>query len=347
MVKKGSAVEEDNSTLFDKLSKKHGTMFKKGSEIPLIERISTGIAGLDVLTGGGWPKGRLVEIAGMESMGKSAMMLQACKHEISLGYEPVFQDLERTLAKDHLDNLEVTNSYLIEANGLAENLVVAYPNYGEEAIDIALSAAEMGSRLIVIDSLPLMIPKTVTDKIEDDSEYNAPAMALAGMFNRLKGKLINGIENSSACLVFINQVRDKVNSTFGGVHTPGGHTIKHAFSIEIMITHAIKDNDKPGVIKSHLKTIKNKTHTALLTTEIPINKGVVQLGQSLVIEAVKVGLINKAGAWFKFKEDYAKELGVESVNVGNGEEKAGKFLDSNPELYARIYKDVLTKNGIL
>lgn len=344
---KKSSVEEEEDTLFEKLSKKYGNVFKKGSEIPLIERISTGIAGLDVLTGGGWPKGRLVEIAGKESMGKTAIMLQACKHEIAQGYKTVFEDLERTLAKDHLDNLEVTHNDLIEANRLAENLVVAYPNYGEEALDIALSAAAEGVRLIVIDSLPLMIPKTVADKIDDDSEYNAPAMAQAAMFNRLKGKLINGIELSQSCLVFINQVRDKQNSPMGGVQTPGGHTIKHAFSIEIMITHAVKDTSKDGIIKSHLKTAKNKTHTAYLTTEIPINKGVVQLGQSLVIEAVKVGLMQKAGSWMKFNETYANQLGVEKINVGQGEEKAGEFLDSNPELYDRIYKDVLTKNGIV
>jgi recombination protein RecA len=339
---------QDNLSLFEIMQKKHGDCaVVMGNNIPPIYRFSTGIAGLDVVTGGGWPKGRLVELAGKESMGKSAIMLMSCKHEVNQGYQAVYQDLEETLAKDHLINLESRNLQLFDGNNLGENLLVCKPVYGEDCVDVALTAANSGCRLIVTDSLPFMDPKAVVDKTQDDSNYNGPAMAQAAMFKRLKGKIVSGLTATDACWVLVNQVRDNIKSPHGGLDTPGGHTIKHLFSIEMMITQAIKENDKPGMIKSHLKVIKNKTFTPHLTTEIPIYKGVVQLGQSLVIEAVKVGLMQKAGSWMKFNEAYAGELGVEKINAGQGEEKAGEFLDSNPELYARIYKDVLTKNGIV
>jgi recombination protein RecA len=352
MATKKNVETEPASSLFDRLSKSHSSIIRKAGTIPLTERIPTGIAGLDVVTGGGWPKGRICEISGPESMGKSAIMLQSCRQEIQAGNEPLFIDLERTLTLNHIDNLEEhgklieSNQERLQAYGLSENLTVGYPVYGEETIDLVLKAVELGSTLLVVDSLPLMIPKSVAEKIDDDSTYTAPAMAIAGMFNRLAGKLIRGVELAGSCLVFINQVRDKVNSMHGGTHTPGGHSIHHAFSLRIELTHSIKDKDKPGLIRTHIKINKNKTHTPLLTTEIPILNGVVQLGRSLVFEAVRVGIIEKKGAWYKFSEEYRSLNKIEKENVGNGEEKAGEFLESNQELYSLVYKDVLQKNGI-
>ena len=353
MATKKTVETEPESSLFDRLSKSHSSIIRKAGAIPLTERIPTGIAGLDVVTGGGWPRGRVIEVFGPESMGKTAMMLQCCKQEIQAGNEPLFVDLERTLTLNHIDNQEKHSERIqkkeeaIKAYGLSENLTVGYPIYGEETIDLVLKAVELGSTLQVVDSLALMFPKKVLDEIENNSEYNHPAMAIAAMFNRLSGKLLRGVEIAGSCVVFINQIRDKVNSMHGGTHTPGGHAVHHLFSVRVELTHSIKDKDKPGLIRTHIKVAKNKTHTAWLTTEIPILNGVVQLGRSLVFEAVKVGIIEKKGAWYKFSQEYLTLNNIEKENVGNGEEKAGEFLEANQELYSLVYKDVLLKNWIV
>jgi recombination protein RecA len=362
MSKKSAKESESTSvgalTLYEKLKKRYGEGVKKGSQIPLIERFSTGIAGLDVITGGGWPIGRICEIAGKESTGKTAIMLQCCKTEIEVGQEPLFVDLEGTLAKQHLSSLggtvldlEETKDVLgveeiVEAIGLMNKLVIAYPSYGEEAIELALAGASEGARLTVIDSLPLMEPKVVMDKLQNDLGYKPPAMSISAMFNNLKSVIKTGLEAANATMVLINQVRDNVNSVYGGTHTPGGHAIKHLYSIQVQITHSTKDPDRPGVTRSHLKVEKNKTWTPYLTTEIPIVNGVVQLGQSLIFEAAKVSLVDKKGSWYKLNSEFAKEQALEVETIGQGEAGAGASLEEQKDLYKLLYKEVLKRNGI-
>lgn len=331
--------ESSSEGLLNLLKSKYAkSNFSTANSIQSLERFSSGVVGIDCLLGGGWPVGRVVELAGKESAGKSAISLKACISEIESGYMALYQDLEQTVTKEYLEYMGVKGE-------AARRFICNVPTYGEEAVDIGLAAAaDEGVRLIVTDSVPFMMPKTVLDKLEDDSAYNPSAMSQAAMFNRLKQNIVTGLTYSNSCWLFINQIRDNTNSIYGGVHSPGGHTLAHLYSIRMQITHTSLDADKPGLIKSHIKTTKNKTFTPGLNTEIPIYKGKVQVGQSLVIEGVKVGLVVKSGSWYSIENEFRERSGLELSKLGQGEEKAGKAVEEDLKAYGVLYQEIMKRH---
>jgi len=223
MKKKEEKTEESISIgLLDILKNKYAkSNFSTANSIQSLQRFRSGIAGIDCLLGGGWPVGRVVELAGKESAGKSAISIRACLHEVENKYTALYQDLEQTVTREYLEYMGVSGE-------VAERFICNVPTYGEEAVDIGLvAAADETVRLIVTDSVPFMMPKTVLDKLGDDSAYNPSAMSQAAMFNRLKQNIVSGLTYSNSCWLFINQIRDNTNSVYGGVHSPGGHTLAH------------------------------------------------------------------------------------------------------------------------
>lgn len=314
------------SELKELLQKQYkNSKFFSGEQVPPIRRLSTHICGLDIMLGGGLPLGRIMELYGAEHLGKTALSLAMCKGVEEQGLQYLLIDLETTVSREHL----------IKANLDPEKSLIVRPDCGEDAIDIALSAAQHGVSLIIIDSLPLLLPRSVEEKIEKDSESKDFA-AVAGLLNRVSLKMIKGIEQSNCCLLFINQVRDKINSPYGGINTPGGHTIKHLFSIRAHLTHAELDKENPGRIISHAKTVKNKTHTNSLNADFVIEQGVINRSESLLSSAINLGIIEKAGAWYKLNGE----------SIGQGSKKAAEYLESNSEIYESIYNRCLDKAGL-
>lgn len=324
------------SDLGEFLKKKYKEAAKTGHEIPRIQRISSGIFGIDHLLGGGLPLGRIGEIFGIESGGKSTISLMMCRAVQRQGYDTALIDLERTLDEDLFKKVGVD----------PDRFYHLWPQYGEEAIDMALDAAEGGAKLIIIDSLAMLSPKSSEEKIDKDSEAR-DFSGLAGMLNRLKSKITKTIEKTQATLVFINQIRDKVNSMHGGIQAPGGHARSHMCSYRLQITHATKDNAKPGIITTHLTAIKNKTATPGISTSLVIERGVVDTAASLIEGAVTAGVLEKSGSWIKYGPELVQELGVTNPNMAQGAVKAGKLLLENPALYKTIYYRSLLGNGII
>lgn len=250
------------------------------------------------------------------------------------GHPVVLLDLERTLDKD-----------IFERVGLdPNNFLQLRPNYGEEAIDMALDAAEGGAKLIIIDSVAMLDPKAAMDKIEKDSEAQSMA-ALPGMLNRLKGKINNCLIRNDACLLLINQIRDKMTG-YGGVQTPGGHAVKHLCSVRVQITHATKDSTKEGVITSHLLGVKNKTGTPGRSTSVIIEDGIVNTAASLVESSIEAGLLVKSGSWIKLSEPLMNELGLDKPNLAQGSVKTGELLKAQPELFRKLYYRTLQLHEI-
>jgi recombination protein RecA len=306
------------------LKKKYGknANFLTGTEIPPIERLSTGIAGLDLILGGGIPKGRMLEISGLEHLGKTAISLSICDHLITTGHEILYLDMERTVTKDQLISAGIT------PNGF----MICQPDYGEVAISIVVEAAEAGASFIVIDSLPMLVPKATEEKIEADCSSRDVA-GVASLLDRCKVMLTKSLEQSGCTLLFINQVRDKINSPYGGLNTPGGHAIKHLVSVRMQLTHAKVSTETPGTIITNMRVLKNKTYTNSLEAAFTIENGRVDRAESLVQAALSLGLIQRSGAWYKLGEQ----------SIGQGSQKAGAYLAQNPELYGRLYQEVLEK----
>lgn len=323
------------SDLSDYLKKKYKETVKTGDDFPPIKRISTGLLTLDTLLGGGLPLGRVGEIYGLESLGKTALSLAICKAAQQQDIEPLFIDLERTLDPEQSARIGINNDLFHRAS----------PCYGEEVVDLALDAAANGCKLIIVDSVPYMVPKSTEEKVEKDSEARSIG-AIAGLFTRVLGKVTKGIEASECSLIFLNQARDKMGP-YGGVQSPGGHAKSHLMSWRLHLTHATLDPNREGVITTHLKGIKNKTAAAGLTGELTIEKGIVNAAASLVEGSVKAGLLEKAGSWIKFSPELVEELGLEKANLAQGAVKAGAELVANPELYKMLYYRSLVANGAI
>jgi recombination protein RecA len=307
------------------LKKKYGknANFLTGTEIPPIERLSTGIAGLDLILGGGIPKGRMIEISGLEHLGKTAISMSICDHLIRTGHDTLYMDMERTVTQDQL----------ISAGIDPNKFLICQPDHGEAALSIAVDAAESGVSLTVIDSLPMLMPKATEEKIDADCSARDVA-GIASLLDRVRVMLVKSLEHSGGSLLFTNQVRDKINSPYGGLNTPGGHTIKHLYSVRMQLTYAKVSTETPGTIISTMRVLKNKTYTNSLEASFTIENGRVDRAESLVQAAVSLGLIQKSGGgWHKLGEQ----------SIGQGSQKAGAYLAQNPELYGRLYQEVLEK----
>lgn len=316
------------SELLKLLQAKYKTGLYTHDTIPSLERVSTGISTLDASLGGGLPLGRIIEIFGPESAGKSSICLTIAREAVRREETVLYVDLEKTISAESLEMYDLQT----------ENFVVARPNYGEQAIDLAIDAAVAGCQLIIVDTVAMLLPKSVQDKFESDSEARDVA-GPAAMINRLKNKITDHIEYNKSVLVFVNQIRDNLSNMHGGISTPGGHALKHMCSIRIRITHAVKKQDQPGRITSQVKIEKNKTFTPGLGCEIPIDSGLVQCTEALILAAVDLGLITKKGAWLYL--DPRSGIDLEDSKLGQGITKASYFLDEHPNIKETLQNKVV------
>lgn len=315
--------------ILDILKKKYKTNVYASSEIPKTCLVSTGITTLDTVLGGGLAKGRIAEIYGPESVGKSTMCLTIAKAAIDRGDSVLYEDLEKTVNEEAIKKHKLDN----------DKFIITRPRYGEEAIDQAIDFIKHGGQLVILDTVAMLMPKSVYEKIDGDSEAR-DVSSTAGFLNRVKNKITDHVEFNQSVFIFVNQVRDNMSSMHGGISTPGGHAIKHAYSQRIRVTHAIKDVNNAGRIRAQIKIEKNKIGTPYLTCEVPIVDGLVQTLECLLSTALDLNIITKSGNWYYYPNPNNPE---DKLALGNGLPKAAKNIEDNPELEIKLRQAIQDK----
>lgn len=299
-----------------------GSIMKLGQQNALdIESISTGSIGLDMALGiGGLPKGRIVEIYGPESSGKTTLTLHSVAECQKAGGVAAFIDAEHALDPVYASNLGVN----------IDELIVSQPDTGEQALEITDTLVRSGAiDLIVIDSVAALVPKAEIDGEMGDSHMGLQARLMSQALR----KLTSSVAKSGCGIIFINQIRMKIGVMFGNPETTtGGNALKFYSSVRLDIRRigAIKDKDEIIGNQTKVKVVKNKVAPPFKIVEFDIiyGKGISKVGE-IVDMGVKAELVEKAGSWFSYN----------GQRIGQGRENAKKFLLNNPE----IMNDIETK----
>ena len=284
-----------------------------------IEVIPTGCLSLDIALGiGGLPRGRIIEIYGPESSGKTTVALHAIAQIQKMGGIAAFVDAEHALDPTYASKLGVD----------LDNLYVSQPDTGEQALDICDSLVRSGAvDLIVIDSVAALTPKA---EIEGESHVGLQARLMSQALRKLTG-IIN---KSNTCVIFINQLREKVGIMFGNPETtPGGKALKFYASVRIDVRKADALKDSDGIMgnKTRAKIVKNKLAPPFKTAEFDIlyGEGISQEG-CIIDLGTNVGVIGKSGAWFSY----------EGEKVAQGREKMRDWLKNNPDKSKEIEEKI-------
>ncbi len=312
----------------DKIDKTFGkgTVMKLGdTQIEPIEAISTGSLGLDMALGiGGLPKGRVVEIYGPESSGKTTLAIHAIANAQKKGGIAAFIDAEHAFDKFYAQKLGVD----------VENLLISQPDNGEQALEIADNLIRSGAiDIIVIDSVAALVPKG-----EIEGEMGESKMGLqARLMSQALRKLTGTISKTHCCCIFINQLREKIGIMFGNPETTtGGNALKFYASIRLDIRRLAQIKDGDNVIGNHVKVkvVKNKVAPPFRLAEFDIiyGEGISKVGEIIDI-ATNLNIINKSGSWFSY----------EGNKLGQGREAVKQLLIDNPELSDEIENKIKGK----
>ena len=326
-------MENNKLAALEEALKKLEKDFGKGSVMRLdeapkfdVEVISSGSIGLDDALGiGGYPRGRIVEIFGPESSGKTTLAIHAIAEAQKNGEMCAIIDAEHAFDRTYAKNLGVDLS----------KLYIAQPSCGEEALEIAETLISTGSMaVVVIDSVAALVPKA-----EVDGEMGQATMGLhARLMSQACRKITSIVSKTNTLVIFINQLRDKIGVMFGNPETTtGGNALKFYASIRIDVRKIsqIKDGQEAIGNMTKAKVIKNKMAPPFKTAEFEIQfgKGIVKIGEIFDL-ATKYDIIHKSGSWFSY----------EDTKLGQGRENAIKLLEDNPELCEEIetkVKDIL------
>ena len=296
-----------------------GSVMRLGDRVDQkVEVIPSGSIGLDKALGvGGYPNGRVVEIYGPESSGKTTFALHAIANAQATGGYAAFIDAEHALDPVYAKNLGVD----------VENLILSQPDSGEQALEIAEALIKSGSvDIIVIDSVAALVPEAELNGDMGDSHVGLHARLMSQAMRKLSGI----IAKTNCVAIFINQIREKVGVMFGNPETTtGGRALKFFASIrmEIRRGEAIKDGTTVIGNRTAIKVVKNKVAPPFKTAEVDIvyGKGISKIGE-IVDMAVNADIIHKSGAWFSY----------EGNKIGQGRENAKEFLLNNPEVAKEI-----------
>lgn len=296
------------------------------SQIP--PGIATGSISLDLALGGrGLPRGRVVEIFGPESSGKTTLALHVIANAQKSEGVAAFIDAEHALDPSWARRLGVN----------LEDLLVSQPDTGEQALEICeLLVRSNAVDVIVVDSVAALIPRAEIEGEMGDSHVGIQARLMSQALRKLTG----AINRSRTTVVFINQIREKIGVMFGNPETtPGGRALKFYSSVRIDIrrTASIKEGDTAVGNRTRARVVKNKIAPPFRQAEFDImfNEGISASGDLLDL-AVEEDVVNKSGAWFSFGE----------VRLGQGRENSKQFLKDNPDLFAEIQKQVMEAKGI-
>ena len=291
--------------------------------------IPTGSIGLDLALGvGGLPRGRVVEIYGPESSGKTTLSLQAIAQIQAQGGVAAFIDAEHALDVGYAKKLGVK----------LDELLISQPDTGEQALEIAETLVRSGAvDLVVVDSVAALVPKA---EIEGEMGESQPGLQARLMSQALR-KLTASISRSNTMVIFINQIRMKIGVMYGSPETTtGGNALKFYASVRLDIRRigAIKDREEVVGNQTRVKVVKNKVAPPFKQVEFDImyGEGVSKVGE-LIDLGVKAGVVEKSGAWFSF----------DSQRLGQGRENAKAYLKANPEVANRIEKAIRENSGII
>ncbi len=293
-----------------------------------VEGIPSGSLGLDIALGiGGVPRGRIVEVYGPESSGKTTLALHMAAEVQRRGGTVVFIDAEHALDVNYAKQLGVDT----------KTLLVSQPDSGEQALEICEALIHSGSvDLVVIDSVAALVPRAEIDGEMGDQQPGMQARLMSKALRKL-----TAISSKSKCaILFINQIRMKIGVMFGSPETTaGGNALKFYASVRLDIRRigAIKENETVIGNRVRVKVVKNKVAPPFREAEFDVifNEGISQIGEILDIGAEK-GIVEKAGAWYSFKGE----------RIGQGREGAKTFLKQNPEMTREIREAILTSLGI-
>jgi len=307
-----------------------GSIMRLGSKeaIVPIAVIPTGAISFDAALGvGGFPRGRVVEVFGPESSGKTTITLQVIAEAQKMGGMAAFVDAEHALDPGYAKKLGVD----------VDNLLVSQPDYGEQALEITEALVRSGAiDVLVVDSVAALVPKAELDGEMGDSHMGLQARLMSQALRKLTGT----VSKSRTCLIFINQIREKIGVMFGNPETTtGGRALKFYSSVRIDIRRiaAIKEGDIVTGSRTKIKVVKNKVAAPFREAEFDImyGEGISREGDLLDIAAVQ-NIVEKSGAWYSYKGE----------RIGQGRENARAFLKENKDTMIKLEAEVRKQLGL-
>jgi recombination protein RecA len=301
-----------------------GSVMRLGDEAErTVEATPTGSLGLDIALGiGGYPKGRIIEIYGPESSGKTTLALHAIAEVQKLGGYVAFIDAEHALDPKYARALGVD----------VDNLILSQPDTGEQALEIAEALIRSGSvDAVVIDSVAALVPEAEINGEMGDSHVGLQARLMSQAMRKLSG----AISKAGTIAIFINQIREKVGVMFGNPETtPGGRALKFYASVRLEIRRGEAIKSATDIIgnKATIKVVKNKVAPPFKSVSVDIifGEGISKSGE-LIDLASELDIIQKSGAWFAYNNE----------KIGQGRENAKLYLEKNPEAYKKVFQAVL------
>ena len=313
----------------DKIEKDFGkgSIMRLGDKSTLnVEYIPTGALALDIALGiGGVPKGRVIEIYGPESSGKTTLAQHIVAESQKKGGIAAFIDAEHALDPEYARNLGVN----------VDELLISQPDTGEQALEITEELVRSGAiDVIVIDSVAALVPKAEIEKAMDEQQMGLQARLMSKALRKLTG--IMGKTNTT--VIFINQLRQKIGIMFGNPETTtGGNALKYYASVRLDIRRidSVKNKDGEDIgNRVKVKVVKNKVAPPFRVAEFDIiyGRGICAIGNILDV-AVNMGIVKKAGAWFSYNDE----------KLGQGRDKSKEFLEANPDILAEIETKVREK----
>ena len=301
-----------------------GTVMRMGEKRhEKIPAIPTGSLGLDIALGiGGLPRGRIVEIYGPESSGKTTLTLEVIAQCQKLGGTAAFIDAEHALDPIYAEKLGVN----------VDELLVSQPDTGEQALEVAdIMVSSGGIDILVIDSVAALVPKAEIEGEMGDHHVGLQARLMSQALRKITGN----VQKSDTLVIFINQIRHKIGVMFGSPETTaGGNALKFYSSVRMDIRRigTVKDGDEAVGNETRVKVVKNKVSPPFKQAEFQIlyNKGINRLGE-LIDKGADLDIIEKAGAWYSY----------EGEKIGQGKANSIEFLEQNPKLLKTIEKRVM------
>lgn len=326
------AVSEERNKALKLAIEKIEKDFGKGSIMKLgdkpavnVEAIPTGSLALDIALGiGGVPRGRIIEVYGPESSGKTTLAQHIVAECQKRGGIAAYVDAEHALDPEYARNLGVD----------IDNLLISQPDTGEQALDITEELVRSGAvDVVVVDSVAALVPKAEIDGSMEDQQMGLQARLMSKALRKLTGV----IGKTNTTVIFINQLRMKIGVMYGNPETTtGGNALKYYASVrmEIRRTEGLKGDGEEIGNHVRVKVLKNKVAPPFRTAEFDIifGKGICKIGNILDV-AVNLNIVNKAGAWFSYNDE----------KLGQGREKAKEFLTANPDLLVEIETKVREK----
>jgi recombination protein RecA len=325
---RGKAIELAVSQIEKQFGK--GSIMRLGSKeaIVPIAVISTGAISFDAALGvGGFPRGRVVEVFGPESSGKTTITLQVIAEAQKTGGMAAFVDAEHALDPAYAKKLGVD----------VDNLLVSQPDYGEQALEITEALVRSNAiDVLVVDSVAALVPKAELDGEMGDSHMGLQARLMSQALRKLTGT----VSKSRTCLIFINQIREKIGVMFGNPETTtGGRALKFYSSVRVDIRRiaAIKDGDLVTGSRTRVKVVKNKVAAPFREAEFDIlyGEGISREGDLLDL-AVNSNILEKSGSWFSYKGE----------RIGQGRENARQFLKDNKDTMGKLDAEVRKALGL-